>query len=162
MALNLKNYSYTWILPTVCSPKTTFNISKLSVAFSTSSKKHLINKYGCLKPAIFQAFQSHKWNNTHLYLTRHYSTITHAAALLEVENDSADFSLSTHNGRGTRQQQQCHFKGSSETNHLVMKKRYSYKAFTPQMNAFLTKEQLETNVFTETMTAVCQCFQDIL
>jgi len=49
--LKLENYSHTWILPT---PKATFNITKLSVAFSTSSKKKF-NEHVRLfeKPAIF-------------------------------------------------------------------------------------------------------------
>jgi len=37
--LKWENYSHTWILPTVCSPKAIFNITKLSVAFYTSSER---------------------------------------------------------------------------------------------------------------------------
>jgi hypothetical protein len=50
-------------------------------------------------------FSRHKWNNPHWYLTIYYSTIAHAAALFEVENDSANISLSTHYRGSTWQQQ---------------------------------------------------------
>jgi hypothetical protein len=52
--LNLKNHSRTCVHSTVCSPKTTFNISKVSVALSPPSlRQYLMEICYYFKPAVF-------------------------------------------------------------------------------------------------------------
>jgi hypothetical protein len=45
----------------------------------------LLQKHYFFKSVIFQVCQNHKWNNTHLYLTRYYSAVACITALFQVE-----------------------------------------------------------------------------
>jgi hypothetical protein len=73
--LSLEKHSQTCVILIVGSPKHTFNISNASVVFFPSLKQNLIQALYSFKSDIFWVPKNRKWNNTHLYVTRHYSTI---------------------------------------------------------------------------------------
>lgn len=47
---------------------------------------------------IFCVCQNRQWNNTHLYLTTHYTTITQATVLFQAGNDPVDLNMVTCSG----------------------------------------------------------------
>ena len=48
-------------------------------------KQNLLQTHYSFKSATFQVCQNYKWNNTHLYLSRHYSAVACITALFQVE-----------------------------------------------------------------------------
>jgi hypothetical protein len=97
---NLENHSKTYVLPIFCSSDTTFSIFRVSVAVFPSLKQSLLQTNCSFISTGFWVNQNHKWNNTHLFLTRHYSTITPATAIFHAGKDSANYFLAVPSGRG--------------------------------------------------------------
>ena len=95
--LNLENHSKTCVLPIDYSPKATFIISEFPQHFSPLPS-NIFDKHYSFKVVIFK---NHEWNNTHLYLKRCYSSITHITVVFHAGNVSANTTLSTSNGRSS-------------------------------------------------------------
>jgi hypothetical protein len=68
LLLNLENHSKTCVLPPVCPPKATFNVSEVSTALPTSLKWTIMLTRCSFKSVIYYVHQNHIWNNIHLYL----------------------------------------------------------------------------------------------
>jgi hypothetical protein len=94
----MENHSKTCVLSIVCSPKAISHILKVTTAFSPTLKQSLCTQTILPSLQFFWVHQRHRRNKRHLYLTRHYPTITHATALFQADNDSADSTISTPSG----------------------------------------------------------------
>jgi hypothetical protein len=71
----------------------------LSVGFFFQFKAKFDADALLFQSAVFWVCKNREWNNMHLYLTRHYSTVAHAATLFKVGNDSPDSTLSISSSR---------------------------------------------------------------
>jgi hypothetical protein len=78
--------------------KSHLNIYKIPVAFFPSLKQNSVQTCCSFKSAIFPGMPNLQMYE-HMYLTRHYSTITHAADLFCAGNNSTNSTLSTPSGR---------------------------------------------------------------
>jgi hypothetical protein len=77
--LSLANRSKHCVLPLFFSLKRAFNISKVSVALLPQYKACLMQTPYSVESAISWVCRNHKWNNSHLYSTRHGSRTTYGS-----------------------------------------------------------------------------------
>jgi hypothetical protein len=95
---NFDNHSKTCVLPTVCSPHANVNILKVSVALSPVESK-ILHRCTVVSGLPFYKYAEIANGTTYTYITRHYSTITHATAIGQTGNASEDPPLSKPSGR---------------------------------------------------------------
>jgi hypothetical protein len=90
LLLDLENNSRACVSTIVCSQNTTFNAMEVPTGFFPSLKQNFMQICSTFKSAILQVCQNHKWNNTHLNLITHFSTIKSTTAFFQAGYYSAD------------------------------------------------------------------------